>query len=185
MEYWRKRVIIAAMAAIGLAVPGAKLAGQEVWTTLYVGAGNPSSDSFSAAVGLRVDVSRTWGAYGRMARRVGREDCTASLPPYCRYPEGDAREYALGVSRMANAGAWRIMAAAGGGAISWQRESDPFIDLAADARRPLGSRASFLLGAHAIMAPGVERQRRGYDPVVQKKNVLLPTALVGLSLHVW
>jgi hypothetical protein len=98
----------------------------------------------------------------------------------------DPWEYALGVSRsIGGAGAWRLVAAAGGGVLSWQRESDPFIDVAADARRPLSSRAAFLVGFHAVMVPGLERQRREYDAIVEKKNLLFANAILGLSLQLW
>jgi hypothetical protein len=186
MEHGLRRVVLAAIMVIGLAAPDAKLAGQEVWTTLYGGAGSANLDGLSVTGGLRFDVSRTWGAYGRVARRAdAMEDCTVSIPPYCRYPEGVAREYALGVSRMGGAGKWRMVAAAGGGVLHWQHESDRFIDAAAHVRRPLSSRASFLLGMQAVMVPGLERERRGYDPIVRKKNVLLLDALGGLSVQVW
>jgi hypothetical protein len=186
MEKWLGRIIFASLAVVGLAAPDAKLAGQDVRTTVYGGAGISNLDNPFGTGGMRIDVNRTWGAYGRIARRVdAMEDCTVSLPPYCRYPEGVAREYALGVSRMGGAGAWRTVAAAGGGVLHWQREADRFLDASAYVGRPLNTRASLVLGMQAVFVPGLERQRREYNPVVEKKNVLLLDALAGLRIQVW
>jgi hypothetical protein len=186
MENWLRWVMVAALAAIGIVALDANLAGQEIMITMYGGAGGAKPNGLSATGGLRFDVSRTWGAYGRIGRRVEMmEECTASIPPYCSYPEGVAREYAVGVSRMGRAGIWRVAAVAGGGVLHWQHESDRFIDTALHFRRPLGTRGPVLLGLQTVMVPGLERERRGYDPIVQKKNVLLVDAVGGLSLQVW
>jgi hypothetical protein len=185
MDDWLLRIAFATLAVIGLAVPDADLAGQDVWATLNGGAGIANTDGISVTGGMRIDVSRTWGAYGRIAHRAaGMGDCTASLPPYCRYPEGVGREYALGVSRVGRAGTWRTVAAAGGGVLHWQREADRFIDASAHVGRPVSTRASLLLGVQAVFVPGLERERRGYDPIVEKKNVLLLDAVGGLSIRV-
>ena len=120
--------------------------GQNLSTTLYVGAA-PAANDLSAAVGLRVEFGSTWGGYARAALRAVTNTCLESLPPRCNYPTGDTREYAVGVSRMLASDTWSTFLAAGGGAVSWQGESDPFLDVIVDVRRTPGRRTSLLFHA--------------------------------------
>jgi hypothetical protein len=69
--------------------------------------------------------------------------------------------------------------------LHWQGEADRFIDASAHAGHPLSTRASLLLGVQAVFVPALERERRGYAPIVAKKNVLLLDAVAGLSIQVW
>ena len=167
-----------------LAAPQSVLHGQNVSTTVYVGAG-PETNGLSAAVGLRVEAGRTWGAYARAALREVTNVCETSLPPKCNYPKGETGEYAAGVSRIFAAGAWRAYVGVGGGVLSWQGESDTFVDLTADVRRTLGRRTSILFGIHAVRAPDVEREPRGDATIVSKRTVFFPNAILGLAFRIW
>jgi hypothetical protein len=160
-----------------LATASSPLDGQGLSTTFHLGAGpEPSS-----AAGLRLEVVGVWGAYARAALRSVLNACDLS----CKYPSGTPREYALGVARGVAAGKWQWFLGAGGGVLSWQDELDPFVDLSVDARRALGQRLSFLVGINAVVAPGVERERRGNDPTVGRRTVRFTNLIVGLAVRVW
>jgi hypothetical protein len=164
-----------------LATASSPLHGQDLSTTFHLGAGpEPSS-----AAGLRLEVVGVWGAYGRAALRSVLNACDLSLPASCKYPSGHIQEYALGVARGVAAGKWQWFLGAGGGVLSWQDGLDPFVDLNVEARRALGQRLSFLVGINAVVAPGVERERRGNDPIVGRRTVRFTNLIVGLAVRVW
>jgi hypothetical protein len=69
--------------------------------------------------------------------------------------------------------------------LSWQDELDPFVDVTVDARRALGRRMSFLMGINAVAAPGVERERRGDNPIVRRRTAVFTNIIVGLAVRIW
>ena len=165
---------------LALVCGSSPLHAQDVSTILYVGAG-----PVSASLGVRLEVVSVWGAYARMAVSGVANICEDSLPPRCNYPEGAAREYALGMTHNFDQGTWRGFFAAGGGVLSWQNELDPFLDLTMDFRRSLTQRTSFLLGIQGVVAPGVDRGRNGSNAIVSKKTVVFVNAILGLVVRLW
>jgi hypothetical protein len=169
---------------LALVTASSPIHAQDVSTTMYLSAG-PERNGISATAGFRLEVGTVWGAYARAALRGVTNVCLTSIPPHCNYPQGDTHEYAVGLARIYEQGAWRGFVGAGGGVLSWQDELDPFIDFTADIRRAIIGRISVLIGTQAVLAPEVEREPRGNDAIVSSKSVFFPSVMLGVSFVIW
>jgi hypothetical protein len=157
------------------------LGAQDVATTFYVGAG-PEAVAVNVALGLRADVFGVWGGYARAALRGAANLCEESLPPRCTYPEGEAYEFAGGLTYPRRGELWLMLLSAGGGVLSWQHELDPFVDVTFDLRRSLTGPHSLMLGVSGVYAPNVERKPNGLNAIVSEKNVFFVNVTLGHSL---
>jgi hypothetical protein len=181
---------ILAICLAGLLAP-ATLPAQRVDISprLGLGVGSPRvglrSTFITAEAGVRLDVAMgEWGGYGRYGTQVVSQTCATSLPPYCNFPRGSARDLAIGVSRFfTNDGPWWSYLSAGAGVLSWDGD-DAFFDAEGGLRRAIG-RGSFLtLGLHALISSSVERPRNGDRPIVQDHILILANPFVGLGFGV-